>query len=352
VVLLGASGFLGSALLAQLAERPVTLRAVARRPAALPPSGAGRTQIRTADLTDRDALASVVADADAVIHLVTHRDSKGSWRTQDGDPVAERVNVAVLTDLIEILAERRATPDGRLPVVLFASTASLDETLGKPVPAPARTAPSPAAPTGYERQKLSAEIALRAATTAGVVHGVALRLPTVFGAATGPDAPDRGVVSAMARRALAGQPLTLWSDGMAVAQTPRRNLLYVADAARAFLAALDHAPRLAGRAWTIGADESTELGEVFRTVAALVAEHTGQPAVPVHCVAPPEGAATGADFRDVHVDSAPFRAMTGWRPGTGTRTALERTVKALAAEHGAPAPTHTTRSALGKDDRP
>ncbi|QKW08012.1 NAD(P)-dependent oxidoreductase [Streptomyces sp. NA04227] len=340
VVVLGASGFLGATLVAQLAERPVLLRAVARRPAVPPACSApAHTEIRSADLTDRTALAEAVADADAVVHLVTHRDAQGSWRTRDGDPVAEHTNVTVLRDLLEILAERPRSEGAPPPTVLFASTASLDAHEPPPT-APGATPPATAAAgplTGYDRQKYAAELALRAADLAGVVRGVALRLPTVFGPAVNPRAPDRGVVSAMVRRALEGEPLTLWADG-----SLRRNLLPVADAARGFLAALDHADRLAGRSWTLGADRDSSLGEVFEQVAALVAEYTGRPPVPVHRTAPPTGAATGSDFRDVRVDAAPFRAVTGWRPLLDTRTALEATVAALVPPPGAPPPMSTT----------
>ncbi|MFF9472741.1 NAD-dependent epimerase/dehydratase family protein [Streptomyces roseolus] len=329
VTVLGASGFLGSAVTALLARRPVRLRAVSRRPYAPPPAvtraGPARLDIRTADLTDRAALADAVAGSDAVIHLVTHRSAAGDWRTADGDAAAERTNVTVMRDLVEILGARdrrrngadaggrgaRDRGEGPPPTVVFASTAGLAHHAGPPA-------------TTYERQKLAAERTLHAASASGSLHGLSLRLPTVHGHVEG-GGPDRGVVTAMTRRALAGEPLTLWHDG-----TVRRDLLHVDDAARAFLAALDHAPALAGRPWPVGSDRSRPLGEVFRTVVELVARHTGRPAVPVLTVEPP-GGSTGTDFLDVEVDSSAFRAATGWRPRAALGDALERTVAALAA---------------------
>lgn len=315
ITVLGASGFIGSSVLAALARRPVRLRAVARRPAV--PSGHGRTtadiETRTADLTRPGLLAEAVAGSDAVIHLVAHIDGAGTWRAADGDRTAERLNAGLVHELADALRPTRAT--GRPPsVVVFASTATASEDTGPT--------------TAYERQKLAAEQALADATAAGVLHGVSLRLSTVFGAAATPAAADRGVVSAMIRRALDGVPITMWHDG-----TVRRDLLYVQDAATAFTAALDHAPALAGRHWLVGSGRSTPLGDVFHAVAATVANRTGRPPVPVHQVEPP-AVASAADFRNVFVDHTPFRSVTGWAPRVSLHEGLDRTVTALTGIHG------------------
>ncbi|MFE9055770.1 NAD-dependent epimerase/dehydratase family protein [Streptomyces mutabilis] len=345
ITVLGASGFIGSHVVAELAGRPVRLRAVARRPTV--PAGLGRSvadvETRAVDLSRPGALAEAVAGSDAVVHLVAHLDGAGAWRAADGDSAAERLNTGLVQELADAL---RPTPAaGRPPaVVLFASTATTtpDPTTGtgraattglgpattglapaNAAPAPASTAPA----TPYERQKAAAERILADATVAGELCGVSLRLPTVFGPATAP-AVDRGVVSAMARRALDGEPITMWHDG-----TVRRDLLYVRDAATAFTAALDHARTLAGRHWSVGSGHATPLGDVFRALAATVASRTGGPPVPVRRVEPP-AFASAADFRDVRTDPAPFGSATGWAPRVPLREALDRTVAALAGPHG------------------
>ncbi|OSC71053.1 NAD-dependent epimerase/dehydratase [Streptomyces sp. 4F] len=317
ITVLGASGFIGSHVVAELAVRPVRLRAVARRPTV--PAGLGRSvadvETCAVDLSRPGALAEAVAGSDAVVHLVAHLDGAGAWRAADGDSAAERLNTGLVQELADAL---RPTPAaGRPPaVVLFASTATT-------APDPASTAPA----TPYERQKAAAERILADATAAGELCGVSLRLPTVFGPATAP-AVDRGVVSAMARRALDGEPITMWHDG-----TVRRDLLYVRDAATAFTAALDHARTLAGRHWSVGSGHATPLGDVFRALAATVASRTGGPPVPVRRVEPP-AFASAADFRDVRTDPAPFGSATGWAPRVPLREALDRTVAALAGPHG------------------
>ncbi len=133
----------------------------------------------------------------------------------------------------------------------------------------------------------------------------------------------------MIRKALAGEPLTMWHDG-----TPRRDLLNVEDAARAFVVAMEHIDALAGRHYVLGTGQAKSLGEVFQAIAAIVARQTGADPVPVVSVPPPPEA-DGTDFRSIDVDPSAFLAATGWRCEIPLVEALERTVAALLAESAA-----------------
>lgn len=318
VTVLGASGFVGSAVVAALAGRPVRLRAVARRPVA----ARSGIEVIAADLTSIAAVEQVVAGADAVISLVLH---ESGWRGADTDPGSERVNVGVLCDVIEVLrARRRSVPP---PAVLFAGSTSQ---VGVPPRVPIDGTEPDRPETAYDRQKQLAEGALKAATAEGAVRGVSLRLPTVFGHVPGAGAGDRGVLATMVRRALDGQPLTVWDDG-----TLRRDLLHVSDVADAFVAALDHADALAGRHWLLGTGRGERLVDVFRTIAELVSVHTGRAPVPVVPVSPPPHA-TPTDTRSVVIDSTAFRSATGWRPRVPLRPALGHLVAGLAGSASRP----------------
>lgn len=313
VAVLGATGFVGSAVLAALAGQELRLRAVARHPAAVPHGARADVEVVTADLTDRDALSTAVKDADVVIHALL---CEGGWRAA-AEPGGERTNVGVLRDLLDLVAN----PD-RPPLVIYAGAASQ---VGPPPNEPLDGSEPDLPGTVYDEQKLAAERLLLEASAAGMVRGVGLRLPTVYGEGTVPGTADRGVVAAMARRALAGQEITLWHDG-----TVRRDLVHIADIAAAFAAAVEHPAELAGRAWLLGAGRGDALGDVFRTVARHAAARTGRPPVPVVSVQPPAHAPE-TDFLSVTIDSTPFRSVTGWRPRVPLDEGLERTVAALAA---------------------
>ncbi|WP_103343307.1 NAD-dependent epimerase/dehydratase family protein [Amycolatopsis sp. CA-126428] len=317
VTVLGASGFVGSAVTAALSRRRIRLRAVARRRSTVPAGGLADVEIRQADLGDPRQLRDVLSGSDAVCHLVLHN---GGWRDADGDPASELVNVGVMRELIRFFAGPGRA--GTCPVVVFAgSTSQIGAAAAGPVDGTETDRPV----TTYDRQKRTAEELLEAASAAGVVKGVSLRLPTVFGHRPGTPFADPGVLAAMMRRALAGEPLTMWHDG-----TVERDLLHVDDVAAAFLAALDHPDELAGRHWPLGTGRGVRLGDVFRSIASIAAAKTGRPPVPVLSVPPPPHAVT-ADLADLVTDPARFAAATGWRARTDLPSALESAVDALAA---------------------
>ncbi|WP_277209546.1 NAD-dependent epimerase/dehydratase family protein [Isoptericola croceus] len=295
-VVLGGSGFIGSAVAAGCAAAGWQVRTVSRRPGAADPS----THVVAADLTEPGAVRSAVADADVVFPLVLHTGG-GTWRAADG-AAAARVNVGVLTEVAE------AAPSA---TIVFAGSTSQ---VGPRAPELVRGDEPDAPATPYDRQKTQAE---RIVLDAG---GVSLRLPTVYGPA--PGAVDRGVVTAMARRALAGDPLTVWGDG-----AMRRDLLFVDDVAAALLEAVPCARSLAGRSWVLGTGAGVSVRELFELVAAKVGALTGRPPVRVGSVPPPEHA-SAMDLRGLVADPGAFAAVTGWRPRTSLAEGVDRTVRA------------------------
>lgn len=266
-------------------------------------------------------MAAAVSDADVVIHTVAYIAGSSTWRIDEGDSAAERVNVGLMRDLINVFAGRGA--DAESPAVVFAGAASQVGPIDKAILDGSETDE----PKGeYDRQKLAAERLLLDADAQGILRGCSIRLPTVFGHGPNSTARDKGVIATMVRRALSGEPLTMWHDG-----TVRRDLLYVEDAARALVAAVSHTAELAGRHWLLGTGRGEPLGEVFRTIAELTAVRVDKPAVPVVSVTPPAHAEAG-DFRSIVIDSTAFQRVTGWQPRVPLAEALQRTVNALASQ--------------------
>lgn len=302
VVVLGASGFIGTALSRALAQRPVRLRLVSRRPPPVPCDPVADVEVCSTDLTQPGALAAAVEAADVVVHLVAH-----SWRAADEATVGERVNVGLVRDLVSVCRATR-----RNPFVVFAGTGLNGDDHIDRVPTSPRSA--------YCTQKLTAERVLELATTEGALRAVTLRLPPVFGYEPG---TRPNIVETMARKALDGDALTLWNDG-----TVRRDLVHVDDVTAAFMDTLDHLDALAGTYWPVGTGRGAPLGKVFAEIAQVVADRTDQPAVAVTCVPPPPNSLT-TDLVDVDIDPARFHAVTGWRPRMSLRDGVIRTVAAL-----------------------
>ncbi|BCB88515.1 NAD-dependent epimerase/dehydratase family protein [Phytohabitans suffuscus] len=304
VVVLGATGTIGSVVAASLAARPVRLRLVGRQPAPPPPGARAAVEVRAADLTDPDQLRSTVDGAGAVVHLLA-------------DPRAGDLNARVMAGVLDTLSARsdRSAP----PAVLYAGTVTQ---VGVPPRALLDGTETDRPDTAFQRDKHTAERALLRASAQGAVRGVSVRLPTVYGHSHANGRLDSGALTAMIRRAVAGDPLTMWHDG-----TVRRDLLHVRDAAAALLAALDHAGALAGRHWLAGTGTGTPLGDAFRTVAHIVATRTGRPPVPVGSVPPPRPLST-AELTSTTVDPAAFHRHTGWTAQVPLHDGLEWTVTA------------------------
>ncbi|WP_017537052.1 NAD-dependent epimerase/dehydratase family protein [Nocardiopsis halophila] len=316
VAVLGATGFIGSAVLAECAARPLRVRAVSRRPAEVPPGARAEIELSVADLTEPGAVARAIDGADVIVHTVAHIGGSASWRVDGSDRTAERVNLGLMHDAVTALG-RRPLASGPPPVLVFAGAV----TQAGPVTGAALTGTETDRPEGlYDRQKLAAEHLLMEADRAGSVRGVSLRLPAVFGSSAHSAGVDKGVVSSMVRRALAGERLTLWHNG-----TVLRDLLYVEDAARAFALAIEHGDTLAGRHWVLGSGDAVPLREVFRLIARRVAAYTGGPEAAVVQVPAPDYADAG-DFRDLLIDPSAFSDAVGWRAQVTLEEALDRTV--------------------------
>lgn len=89
----------------------------------------------------------------------------------------------------------------------------------------------------------------------------------------------------------------------------------VDDVAAAFVTAIDHADVLAGQRWLIGTGVATGVGALFARIAAVVAELTGRPPVPV--VRLDSEYAGSSDAVDLVCGSTAFGEATGWAPEIG-----------------------------------
>lgn len=306
VVVLGGSGFVGSAAAARFAEAGATVRSVSLSGRA-PFPGA---ETVAADLTEPGRVAEVIEDADVVLPLVLYTGG-GTYRVGQGEAdAAARVNIAVVRAVVAA-AQRRL-------VVFAGSTSQVGAGAGERIDGTETDEPT----TEYDRQKSVAE---RAVLDGG---GISLRLPTVYGPS--PSTLDRGVVTAMIRKALAGERLTVWGDG-----ATERDLVFVEDVASAFVHAVVNADRVAGRHWPLGSGRGVRVRELFETVAAAVAVHTGRPPVPVVSVPPPR-TATVMDVRSLVVDPTAFTTATGWRATVGVADGITATVSAVADQAGRP----------------
>jgi len=176
--------------------------------------------------------------------------------------------------------------------------------------------------TVYDLHKQMAEQYLRWYTEQGFVRGVTLRLANVYGPGPLSSRSDRGILNQMVRRALAGEPLTIYGAG-----DPLRDYIYVKDVARAFIAAARHSAALNGRYFVIGSGQGHTIAEAMRMIAARCGARTGRE-VPVQHIDPP-GALSPIEQRHFVADSHRFCAATGWQAHHTLADGIDLTLEAF-----------------------
>ena len=293
VLVTGANGYLGRALLAELDRVGVDPVALVRQP-----DGAGPgVETRRADLTEPASLGPVLRGVDAVCHL------GGLVRARESlaDPLGYfAVNTA---GTVHLLA---AMTDAGVSGLVFASTAAV---YGTPPVQPMTEELPDAPPHPYAASKLAAEQAIGWHARTGALGATVLRL---FNLAGGDDPdPTRIIPRTLAAAIGRGPALEIYGDGRAT-----RDFVHVADVASAVVAAvLALPPAGETRRYNIGSGVGSSVADVVAAVETV----TGRDVPVVHRPPAPEPPVLVSD-------SSLARAELGWRP---TRSALREIVADL-----------------------
>jgi nucleoside-diphosphate-sugar epimerase len=230
------------------------------------------------------------------------------------DPQADlRSNVLPMLGLLETCRQQSLAP-----VVLFAGTATQ---VGLPSLLPVNESQPDQPVTIYDLHKLAAENYLKHYISQGYVRGASLRLANVYGPGPHSSSSDRGVLNAMIRRALAGEPLTVYGAGEFV-----RDYVFVGDVVRAFLLAGAAPDAVNGRHFVIGSGQGHTLAEAFKLVAQRAAIRTGRqtaveytnPVAPISLI----------EQRHFVADIGEFRRATGWTPEKNLVSGIDSTIEA------------------------
>jgi nucleoside-diphosphate-sugar epimerase len=145
-------------------------------------------------------------------------------------------------------------------------------------------------------------------------------MPNLYGPGPRNSSADRGVLNRMVRRALAGETLTVYGTGEYI-----RDYLFVADAARAFLAAAEKIETVHGQHFVIGTGIGTTIREAFDWVAERVATR-GHARVNVNRIDPPSPL-PAIETRNFVADASRFKTGTGWFATVELIAGIDRTIE-------------------------
>jgi nucleoside-diphosphate-sugar epimerase len=277
ILVTGASGFIGSALLPVLAAKG--------------------HETRSARL-DADSLDAQLSGCDAVVHLANIAHARASRE------LLWRINV----EGTRRLAERAAAARVRRLVYVSSIKASGEETSAAALDGSETPAPT----TEYGKSKLSAERALAEVAARTGIESVVLRPPLVYGAGV------KANFLALIRAVDAGWPLPFASV------QNRRSLVYAGNLADVIARCVDH-PEAAGRTYVMsdGAPVSTPalcraLGAVLSRPARLFNMAVG----PMNLIPPLRPL-----LRNLEVDDSILRKELGWAPPFSFGEGLQATAR-------------------------
>ncbi len=313
----GGAGYVAASLVNELLPVAASIRRFGRsesRPP-LPEPAFDRAPVEdmVGDVRVRADVERALDGIDVVFHLA----SQTSVYVSDADPPADlEANVLPIQHLLEICRNQ-----GKKRAILFASTVTITG-LAEKLPVNEATPDVPV--TTYDVHKRMAEQYLEFYVRRGLVAGGSLRLANVYGPGPKSSRPDRGVLNAMVRRALAGEPLKLYRGyGDLI-----RDYIYVEDVARAFVKAAEHAGALGGRSFVLSNGQGTTLRQAIGRVAAFVEEHTEKPVTVEEADAPP--GLSPIERRNFVGDVGLLKKITGFSPSIALDEGIRRTVAAFA----------------------
>jgi len=257
VLVTGGAGFIGSHLTDALLTRGDEVQVVDDLSAGQLARLDTAATLHKVSITDPAALTAVVKSyrPELISHLAAQIDVCASVDSPAGDA---QVNVVGTVNVLEAARETGAR-------VLFASSGGALYGRDAPIPSREDVLPLPESPYGIA--KFCAEQYIGLYNRLHSTRHSVLRLANVYGPRQDP-AGEAGVITIFCSRALSGQAPVIYGDG-----NQTRDLVYVGDVVRSFLAAAD-----IGRpgTWNIGTGTEVRVLDLVT----IIAEIAGHPVTP------------------------------------------------------------------------
>jgi UDP-glucose 4-epimerase len=316
VLVTGGLGFIGSNLALHLAAHGAEVTVVdssVEGCGANPRNlwgAASHIRVMAADIGDAAQFASAIRASDVIFNLageVSHLQSlKDPRRDQE-------LNASSQLRFLEECARQR--PGVR---VVYASTRQI---YGAPRYLPVDES-HPIEPLDFNGiHKYAATAYHQVLTATGGLDAVALCLTNVYGPRMALNVPTQGFLGGFVRKAILGQPITVFGDGRQL-----RDPVYVDDVVGAFMLA-GAAVKPPNRVWNVGGGQALPLSEIASAVSAAA----GSPAPRLQPF-PPD--LKRIDIGSYYSDSTRIRNDLGWSASVDFNRGIRRTIQYYRDELG------------------
>lgn len=295
ILITGGGGYLASCIVRLLQDVDCFVVRL-DQPSAFFSPVAGRAKIlnMVGDVREMTIWEKALINIDIVFHLA----AQTSAYEANKNPVDDlKSNVMPMLYMLETCLKK-----GWAKIIIFSSTVTI---AGIPVFLPVNENHPENPITIYDLHKQMAENYLKYYIKQDVVKGAVLRLANVYGPGPKSSRSDRGILNQMIRKALAGEPLTVYGTGDQL-----RDYVYVEDVALAFLKAASNIESVNGRHFVIGSGQGYTIAQAMSLVSERVALKTGI-AVPLVHVDPPSSILP-IEYRNFVADTGQFSEATGW----------------------------------------
>jgi UDP-glucose 4-epimerase len=311
ILLTGASGYIATSILAVLSRYKCRLICVSRSQMNISIFEQGQAELLhvESDLLNDLSWLDHAEQADIIYHLA----AQTSVYVAEENPIKDlEVNVLVLLKLLNSLFERKVKP-----IVIVAGTATqvglTEQTLVNE-----EVADDPV--TFYDIHKLHAEQSLKQYIRNEHVRGACLRLANVYGPGVASSTAGRGILNMMVRRALRGEPLTLYGEGTQV-----RDYVYIDDVVQAFLAVAKNIDATNGGHYIVGSGVGHSLLDAYNMIIDKVKEISSE-VIELKHVKPP-GELSPIEFRDFIADPSELKHATAWSPKFSLGEGIGKTIE-------------------------
>ncbi len=310
VLVTGAGGFIGSHLCEALVRDGAGVRALVHYNSRndwgglehLPPDIRDQIEVVTGDVRDPFAVRAAVRGCGTVYHLAALIAIPYSYRSPQA---------FFETNVLGTLNVLQAARDEGVARVVHTSTS---EVYGTARQVPIEESHPLQAQSPYAASKIGADKVAESFHLAFGVPVVTVRPFNTYG----PRQSARAVVPTIAVQALAGRRVALG------ALTPTRDLLYVADTARGFIAA-GRCGRALGQVVNLGSGREISIGDLACTIIAIC--DTGVPVT----MDPARLRPAASEVERLCASNARARDLFGWQPQVPLEEGLRRVVDDLRA---------------------